>query len=167
MTHSGEPANRRVFELVSLPSAPSVPQELANRLRRPGVPRDFLGGTRYRVLPQAIRREPPHDTIVAFGLGGQQKQFGVEIDTGAVVWEPTDVSPALFPVNATIDQFSECVRVVEAILAEPNDDFDLDDFERIASDVRHAIDAIDDAVFTGEHGGFWFEFYFDVQMGSY
>jgi hypothetical protein len=168
MTSSDDTENRALPapKLVSVQSDANVPSWLAERLLHPGVPHDLLG-TRYRVTPLAVRREPPHAHVVEFGVGGRQARFGVDTDTRAVIWQPTAVSPALYPVNATIDQFSRCVQAVGEILSEPNDDFDLDDFERIAWDVRHAVEAIDESVFSGDDEGFWFGFYFDVQMGSY
>jgi hypothetical protein len=157
-----------VFELVSVRSAPPVPPWLAERLLRPGVPRAFADG-RYRVMPEAVLRELSDVKVVDFAVGGMQERFGVDIDTGAVVWQPTNLRPVVHRANSTIDQFSECIRVVTGIMVPPQDDFDIDDFERVADLVRHAVESIDDTPFSedADGDGFWFSFFYDVQIGSY
>ena len=165
---SADPSVWAAFELVSVESVPSVPPWLSARLLHPGVPREFADG-QYQALPQAARREVAGLTVVDFGVGGAGARFSVDIDTRAVVWQPTDLRPVVRRANSTIDQFSECIRVVTEVVVPPTDDFDIDDFERVGDLLREAVESIDDAPFAedADGDGFWFSVYYDVGIGSY
>jgi hypothetical protein len=89
----------------------------------------------------------------------------VDLDTRAVVVATPDGHRTAH-VNATLDQFSECVRAVHGLFPFSQDP-DFDDWEEAADRVRLAISAIDDTAFGPGKETYWEAFYYDVQMGSF
>ncbi|MEU4619923.1 hypothetical protein AB0G04_08075 [Actinoplanes sp. NPDC023801] len=153
------------FRMVSLRSESGVPPWLAARLLDPGVPEDFIDGL-YAVLDTAQFEEGPDLGRVLFGSAAWGGKFIIDLDSLkiSVVNDLGSVSPA----NSSLDQFSECVRVVSE-LCWPDwsmvEDFDYCDV--IADHIRERVLAIDDVVFSSSAESFWETFYYDVRTGVY
>jgi hypothetical protein len=136
-----------------------VPSWVATRLLEPGVPEDFLDG-HYT----ALARTRLEDGRVSFGSAPWDATF--LIDPGGLRVSVRNGSGALYPVNSSLDQFSESVRVVtEMCWPDWSRIDDLDHCESIADQIREHVLAIDDAVFSSALEGFWETFYFDVRSG--
>lgn len=151
--------------MASLRSAPGVPAWLAARLLEPGVPEGFLDGL-YTVLDTAQFEEGPHLGRVFFGSAAWGGRFLVDLDSLEI--SIVNDLGTFSPVNSSLDQFSECVRVVNDLCwPEWREVEDFDYCDVIAESIRAQVLAIDGVIFSSSPESFWETLYFDVRTGVY
>jgi hypothetical protein len=155
---------RATFRLVSLRSEPAVPPWLTARLLEPGVPEDFLDG-HYTVLDVARFEEGAGLGRVSFGSAEWGGRFQIDLDD-LKIWVLNDAGN-LYPVNSSLDQFSECVRVVTECWPDWSRVDDFDYCEVIATRIRDEIIAVDEFALALDTESFWETFYSDVRIGVY
>lgn len=152
------------FFLITIEARPEVPTQVADKLRKSGIPGGLIG-YEYRPLSELVYFGGIGERgLVAIAASGLFGRIAVDVASGHVVQIPHVESSTTHHVNRDLDSFSRCIAAVIArfpFYAEGDEER----FAEAAEELRGLVSGIDGTALADD--GFWETFCDDVAIGDY